>query len=1308
MSSQLLRDELPVFLRENNCLFDYVFLTGDIRTANVSPNCFTDEMSRFIVSLCETVGVGLDRLFIVPGNHDVDRNAPGRDDAIKRIHYGRQGYYDSDKGKIEPDDMAGVMTGEKDFVNFLSSIYDADRAGLYANPDSPHFSVETEHFNILHLDTTLTYTAGQEASNLIVGTKAVYETLRGLDPRKPTILLTHYPFMSLAEDERKQVSILLQKRGVRLWLAGHEHDQNLQRIKYLDSLQAGELRREAGCLPSFLIGEYDPDTYRCEVSAYTWYKEGWAKYPFVDLDGERKDIYECMLRPVAPDEVPALTRKARALNEQYLSRLPEKVETTLFPRLVASGADTDLGHLISDCWQARDRHALILAEGGMGKTTMLLSHCATSASPTVYIPAERLASMGIGIERYCADGLFGCDAEAFRTAVAGRYAVPSLTIVLDGLNEVDGPTQQAFVNGLGRIAMYGGVQIVVSSRTDLTERWSMPGFCQASLRELDDENIRTFFSDSEWNEIVGNPVLHRLLRNPMMVTIYREICSVIDRCRDVEFLSWRLPIRNETDMFHNYYEAQTALMTLRHSADGKMILSAMACVRDILPRIAYAYEETFSLSKENADFRKMLGDILDVYTPDEEAYEPVRDCYREYGHADMNKGPVADMIISDLHLMHRDRHSTSFPHQMYRDFLSARHIVSASANPASVDRIWNTRIIPYPVMVHVRNIAGKYWPGTAEAVRKAGEGRDDASILIRNLFDCFPSDSEGGVADYSGLHISGQALPSNEVYPLRISMLGAEIDGKSLGLASGNPAVYSCLSLSPDGEWLAASEGGNIHIFPLRRHGEPFVYGIRKQAVCMMFVGERLLVNAGCLILFSHESGEWAFRAEIRADGGSFTRKLKAAFLKDTAVVLYYNNRCETYSAVDGTRISIVNGPALWESHTGGTDIHALGHPGKQCLPEPDAVASAAMGDLRATSFRDGRIEVRSDGQLVCQPARGSAILLDAAISADGRRAVTLSHAVFDGRRRIQVWDLDRRVRTDKLWCAKWVRRISLSETGRWLIGETVTSSWVYDFETGIERLYPEKFVSNRAGRLVTYGNSVLRRQGNSLELFNLLTGEGVAHPCPVANPGLVCFMNDGSVGAVGKRGQTFRFRSQKDGSAIEIDGGGPAIVSVQPFKNKPFVAVSTADGLLSIYHTGNGARVRKLEAERRGVCPTVTVVHPSLTVAARTDGRRYLEINNFWEYEKDGQLRGRWYTNVFDGHPGIKSNILDLAFNHANGLLTVVLANGEIRFHHEKYCDFKSSFRVITAFDVDAYDFHGVVCSPEIEEILRRNGAEI
>ena len=94
--TNMMRDELPEYLKELGVKCDYVFCTGDIRTANVSSNVFTDEMADYLKSICDAVQTSVDRLYIVAGNHDVDRDVDGRHDVIRKVFYDSERYYHPD------------------------------------------------------------------------------------------------------------------------------------------------------------------------------------------------------------------------------------------------------------------------------------------------------------------------------------------------------------------------------------------------------------------------------------------------------------------------------------------------------------------------------------------------------------------------------------------------------------------------------------------------------------------------------------------------------------------------------------------------------------------------------------------------------------------------------------------------------------------------------------------------------------------------------------------------------------------------------------------------------------------------------------------------------------------------------------------------------------------------------------------------------------------------------------------------------------------------------------------------------------
>lgn len=1315
-ATSMLRDEMTCFLREQGLTCDYVFCTGDIRSANEKPNAYTEEMVKFLRNVCDAAGTMTDNMFIVPGNHDIDRDHAKRMEAIRRVKYQPEssGYYDANDGQIQEKDMAAIMKGEADFIKFLKKIYPEDRVKCYGNKKAPHFNVETDDFNILHLDSTIIYAKGQEKSDLIVGSNALLKALETLNPDKPTLLLTHYPFTALAQDEKKILSTMLQKHEVRLWLAGHEHDQVLQKVHYIDSLQAGELRKENQATASFLIGEYNPNTYQCKLFVYAWYSEGWEKYPFVNLDGRRKDIYECELKPLGTDGLSREARAAKEANKEFEYRLPKKVEQGLLPAILDGVTKTSLEELLPDNWHSDTPHVIMLADGGMGKTTMLLLHCKNASIPVLYAPAERLTALGMGLEQFVVNKVYDGDTARFKENLSSKFAQPTLTLFVDGLNEVDANAESGYIRELQRLSMLKGLQILVTSRDDFTRRHSMPEYKSVRLCPLDNNQIKDYFTEQEWTQIQESNALCRLLQNPMLVTVYKEICSVIDEYRDVEFLDWILPVRHALDLFHDYYVAQLALMMKRTDIGGQRMLMAFSCIRGLLPAIAYAFESAHSLNKENAEFRDLLQKVLVEYELDAKALASVQEFYRERTMPNTDALSVTDLLINELRLLYRDSQVTSFPHQMFRDYLSAHWIIRQSQIPKHIGQIWNGRAIPLPVMNYIRQSSGAYWnDGIANAVKNEGEKlKDKAGLLIDNLLQCFPNTKESGVPDYSGLCLEGHLLPLHQVQKGdQISLKGATIDRYTLGLTSGDVERYFQLCLSEDYAFLAAYEDKSysVVVFSLFDDFPPFLHKLGKRIAKMEFHGNRLYVLAGSLYIYTLLDNGWSFTGEIKAKDGSLTRQLKGMVESGGILYLYYHSRLETYDLADGLRKEIINGK-LWENPVKGEDLSSLRQNTypilKSTRKQTEVISETGDETYKAVSYGDGRLVIMSGTELVTVLKKGKTMLMDAAISGDGHWAATLSFKVYDQQRKIQLWSLDKEMRVEDFCCPQEVERIYLSETGLWLLGESNTRTWTFDWRTGQEMWYAEHFVPNHAGRLVTYGNQVVRKKDNALSLYDLGTRQEQKLSGLYPNPKLVCFLPDGTLAAVDESGKHFRFNSTSGLGILTVTPEEQNIVSIQALKGQPYIIVFTEDQRIRIYHTGNKQCLRNEAGQSKA---RILVSHPEKTLIADSDGLRFLETHNYYQIQKKNKPIGWWYANPYRREdPAIDGDILDIAFNAKNKQLVAILANGRIVFCNETYCRYQGSFHIITAFDVSVYDFKGCQCPSELKEQLRHNGAEV
>ncbi len=182
VDNEIMRQELLEHLQKNNIQCQYVFVTGDLRYAPEGD--FADKTVSFLEKLCDSVGAKPENLFIVPGNHDVERDNPARSQAIDAV-CGADGYYDARTGVIHSEDMQGLKAGRDGWYSIIEKVYEdfPERAYMYEEPDVLHFCVKTEHFNFVHLDSVLAYTK-QKQRDLIVGTEQLMKVFDETDPTK--------------------------------------------------------------------------------------------------------------------------------------------------------------------------------------------------------------------------------------------------------------------------------------------------------------------------------------------------------------------------------------------------------------------------------------------------------------------------------------------------------------------------------------------------------------------------------------------------------------------------------------------------------------------------------------------------------------------------------------------------------------------------------------------------------------------------------------------------------------------------------------------------------------------------------------------------------------------------------------------------------------------------------------------------------------------------------------------------------------------------------------------------------------------
>lgn len=843
VDTRLMRRKLPDYIAGLNQIFDYAFCSGDVKQWNADYKTAPD----YIRKLCTAAHTPLDHLFIVPGNHDVDRGGDDRTALIDRLTDWETDYYRSNDGLISEADYALLKSGQDDFRSFISDLLGADRAEKYS---APHFTITTEHLNVLHLDTTLTYGNGHER-DFVIGTQALMDALDQRDDGKPTIILTHYSFDFLGQIERDQMETILNDYNVRLWIAGHEHENLIrwQREKFIEC-QCGNLALQKGARSCFLTGELDPETGEGVIVVHAWYQgKNWEIYPFARNGSEDDRIFPFQIKlwgKGRPYDVSAELANAREACNGLLAAggifAGVKINTAILTDLEVGSttymndqAALPITRILDKLWTDRleqpemSCNALVLGDGGMGKSTMMFHECRRLLSEqrlAVYIPLQ--AREGAGNESiisFLLRCLYQSEDERAKgkliSLTASCHQHPDLVLFIDGFNELSGGGAQRYVAEIKMLSQYPGIQILVSSRLDFLRDYGLSHFGMIRTCELRESQIQLLFSErpDDWRHVLSQKNLRVLLKNPMMALLYASTCPIVERHADLDYLDWIMPITNASDLLHDYYTAQIAILVDRTGLDGNRIFDCMVAIDRVLPALAYEAERGNTSAWSDQDFDTILsGTITELNNTvlKDTLPEKLRRIKRRLRIQKDSAGDLYELIISEMVLLKSGNGKVSFAHQIFRDYLAAVYLHNCLAENVSVQQLWHKEEIHKGVVQYLRFIGNESTWGTTGTVTEMlrlyrGKEADDDDWFVANVINCWLSIGDGerdlsnldlrkvslsehlkahfnGTINIDGAWISKETLVNDKKHD-RILGISFSHDNRTMGVVSQNGLV---------------------------------------------------------------------------------------------------------------------------------------------------------------------------------------------------------------------------------------------------------------------------------------------------------------------------------------------------------------------------------------------------------------------------------------------------------------------------------------------------------------------------------------
>lgn len=238
-------------------------------------------------------------------------------------------------------------------------------------------------------------------------------------------------------------------------------------------------------------------------------------------------------------------------------------------------------------------HTLLIAPGGMGKTTAMLQavslqseHYRPSQPAMVYISLYGASSEnGTYIQDRILENLrFKSDTDSYRTArhalrhflkkplTARGGTCPAILLLLDGLNEAK--DQSGLIKEITELSAFDGTRILLTSRNDCDE----PAFKRMTLAHLSEDDICTVLN-ARGLLMPESAEMRELLGTPLMLSIFMQTSQANEK---------QLNIKSRDELLSEYFSAllDKELRTLSEDSDTRWQITA--AVRFVLPAVAGA------------------------------------------------------------------------------------------------------------------------------------------------------------------------------------------------------------------------------------------------------------------------------------------------------------------------------------------------------------------------------------------------------------------------------------------------------------------------------------------------------------------------------------------------------------------------------------------------------------------------------------------------------------------------------------------------------------------------------------------------
>lgn len=204
---------------------DLIFVTGDI--ANSGQSAEYDRATAYFDKLLRIHGLDRSRLFVVPGNHDVDQNAGKYLQRTLDTLTNANSFFDHAHSSDYFRKFTAFRTWYENYFGATARLFPMHTT---CTP-SIKLTINNQELQILSINSALFSQDKYDAGKLWIIPKCLRDAFAALDesPGAVRIALLHHPFDWLHDAERAQIESLLQQH-VHIVLRGHMHKTDARQV----------------------------------------------------------------------------------------------------------------------------------------------------------------------------------------------------------------------------------------------------------------------------------------------------------------------------------------------------------------------------------------------------------------------------------------------------------------------------------------------------------------------------------------------------------------------------------------------------------------------------------------------------------------------------------------------------------------------------------------------------------------------------------------------------------------------------------------------------------------------------------------------------------------------------------------------------------------------------------------------------------------------------------------------------------------------------------------------------------------------